>query len=83
MHISIYDTATYRHNLERWQKGIKKPESPAGEYLIHYDRVTPNMGIACGVRYLAYHTEKAGCSELKDLDHLVTSDGKPAKELQQ
>ena len=41
------------------------------------------MGIACGGRYLAYHTEKAGCSELKDLDHLVTSDGKPVKELQQ
>lgn len=35
-----------------------------GEYLIHFDRVTPNMSIACGIRHLAYHTKIAECSEL-------------------
>lgn len=32
----------------------------AGEYLIHYDKETVNMSIACGIAYLAYHMEEAG-----------------------
>lgn len=45
-------------------KNLDSPKDPKGEYLIHFDRVTPNMSIACGVRYLAYHIKEAECSEL-------------------
>lgn len=48
---------------DAWKKQMNK-KNPMGEYLIHYDRVTPNMSIACGVRYLAYKTKEAGGSEI-------------------
>ncbi|MBD5530669.1 MAG: hypothetical protein HDQ98_00490 [Lachnospiraceae bacterium] len=35
-----------------------KLESYKGEYLIHYDAVTPNLSIACGIGYLAYNIER-------------------------
>lgn len=41
-------------------KNQQNKESPAGEYLIHYDRVTPNLSIACGIRYLVYQTKEKG-----------------------
>lgn len=31
-----------------------------GEYLLYYDRVTPNLSIACGIRHLAYKTKEGG-----------------------
>ena len=34
-----------------------------GEYLLYYDKITPNMSIACGIRYLAYKIKAAGGSE--------------------
>lgn len=42
---------------------IKKLKGSEGEYLIHYDRVTPNMSIACGVGYLAFNMEDGGSEE--------------------
>lgn len=36
-----------------------KLEGYEGEYLIHYDAVTPNLSIACGIGYLAYNIEQA------------------------
>lgn len=42
-------------------------EKNKGEYLIHYDEVTPNMSIACGAGYLAYlmNDDRSGGSEKK------------------
>lgn len=38
-----------------------------GEYLIHYDAVTPNMSIACGIAHLAVKIENAN-SEIGGVD---------------
>lgn len=52
-----------------------------GEYKIYYDRVTPNMSIACGTAYLAYNMqeekgEKAGVDAYNGGGAEATS-GKP------
>ncbi len=31
-----------------------------GEYLIYYDKITPNLSIACGIRHLVYKIKKGG-----------------------
>lgn len=51
-------------NTDEW-KNMNNPKNPKGEYLIHFDRVTPNMSIACGIRHLAYHTKLKDGSELE------------------